>query len=105
MLRIVNLILVLTILTAQTAWAIKGSAVTDGAGSDIALQQIYTQTEDHHDGAAESCCHFCHASGHLVGIFSNVNLDIPTASDRHIRKLIDFASSINYQPPTPPPTA
>ncbi len=102
MLRIVNLILVLTILTAQSAWAINSSTLSNSADGEV--QQIYTQTEDQHDGAAESCCHFCHASGHLVGIFSNVNLDIPVASDRHTRKLTDFASSINYQPPTPPPT-
>ena len=101
MLRIVNLILVLTILTAQSAWAINSSTLSNSADGEV--QKIYTQTEDQHDGAAESCSHLCHASGHLVGIFSNVNLDILTASDRHTGKLIDFASSINYQPPRPPP--
>lgn len=104
MLRIVKIILVLTILTTQSAWAINGNALSNGAGSGTEIQQTYTQTEDQHGGAAESCCHFCHASGHLVGIFSNINLDIAVASDRHTSKLIDFASSIKYQPPTPPPT-
>ncbi len=97
MLRIVNLILVLTILTAQSAWAINGAALYE---SDS--EQVYMQIDEQHDDAVESCSHFCHASAHLVGVFSNVSFDILTASVHHTSKLINIASSINYQPPTPP---
>lgn len=99
MLRIVNLVLVLTILTAQSAWAMNGAALYESES-----EQVYMQVDDQHDSAAETCSHFCHASAHLVGIFSNISFDILIASSRHTSKLINFAPSINYQPPTPPPT-
>ncbi|VAW98524.1 hypothetical protein MNBD_GAMMA23-1529 [hydrothermal vent metagenome] len=99
MLRIIHLILVFSILTAQSAWAINTSNI-----SDSETQHVYTQIDDQHDTAADSCSHFCHASAHLVGICSNVSIDMMIAHDRYTAKLINFTLSINYQPPTPPPT-
>ena len=102
MLRIVNLILVLAVLTTQSAWAISDTALYDAnAGHQ---EQTLTQTAEQHDDTADACSHLCHAGAHLVGIFSNININIPVTNNSHTSKLKQLASSVKYQPPTPPPT-
>ena len=99
MLRIVNLILVLAVLTTQSAWAISDTAATTEH-----KEQTLSQTAEQHDDAADTCSHLCHAGAHLVGIFSNININIPITNNSHTSKLKQLASSVKYQPPTPPPT-
>jgi hypothetical protein len=97
MLRIINLILVFAVLTTQSAWAINSSNLHQGDA-----EQTYAHAAEQHDESAEACSHLNHAGAHFIGIFSNISIDILNTSNQHVIQLKKFASSISYQPPTPP---
>ncbi|MBE9533091.1 MAG: hypothetical protein IMF04_03115 [Proteobacteria bacterium] len=94
-----NLILILAILTTQSAWAINSTALDEGG-----TEQTYAHAAEQHDETADTCSHFNHAGTHFLGVFSIITIDIPDSSNRHTASLIKLVSSVNYQPPTPPPT-
>ena len=96
--RLLNIILILSVLVTQSAWAIHGVDIDNGSP-----EQVYTQAAEQHDVTAEACNHFCHASAHLVGLFSDSSLDIQAACDSHEPTSKSLVSSLSYQPPVPPP--
>jgi hypothetical protein len=100
--RFFNTILMLIILTTQSAWAMSGGMLYD---LDPEQPQNISQVDDQHDEAADSCSHFCHASAHMLGIFSSISFDIVLPVEKHVAQRLSIETSIKYQPPTPPPTA
>lgn len=91
----------LTVLTTQSAWAVSGSTLFD---NDSEQSHKYSQAVDQHDEAADSCSHFCHASAHMLGLFSDVSYMVALSTQRHAPQLFSIQTLIKYQPPTPPPT-
>ncbi len=102
MLRILNIILALSILTTQSAWAIHGGDF-DAADNNDDAGQIHSLPADQHDESSNDCNHFCHASGHFVGLFTNNAIDLLSANDRYDITFKNRVTSLNYQPPIPPP--
>jgi len=105
--RLLNMILILCVLVTQSAWAIQGGDL-DGSNSQSNnpqnnLTQLYTQPVDQHDDSSDSCNHFCHASAHLVGLFSNNTIVFCDHRDQHEAAMTMLLSSLSYQPPIPPP--
>ncbi len=99
--RLVNIILVLSVLATQSAWAIHGSDSDTGNTDQFFSQPVHTA--DQHSAAADGCNHFCHASAHLVGLFSINTIELQSSCDSHQTSLKRLLSSLNYQPPIPPP--
>lgn len=95
---LLNIILVLSILVSQSVWAIHGAEL-DGGNPE----QTYAQTMGQHDEVTGTCNHYCHASAHLVGLFSTNTIELQTSGGRHLATLQNLTSSLNYQPPIPPP--
>ncbi len=103
MLRIMNLILILALFTTQSAWAIQGAALDNDRLDHNRSEQNYTQPVEQHDEAPDACNHFCHAGAHLVGLISSNTIDVYTSHDNHKTELKKLSTSLNYQPPIPPP--
>jgi hypothetical protein len=99
MLRIVNIILVFTILTTQSAWAINDTALYQGDA-----EHSYAHAAEQHNETVDTCSHVNHAGVHFIGIFSNTTFNFPDNNSNHTSKLKNLASLISYKPPTPPPT-
>ena len=70
---------------------------------DLLEKQVYSQTTEHSDiyGDADHCGH---ASSHLVAIISKDTLNLSTQSKTYSVHMQKSVSSIQYQPPVPPPT-
>lgn len=98
MIRVLNLIMILAILTTQSAWAIHGDDLDPGGST-----QSYTQHTEQHNEASDACNHFCHASAHLVGLFSTNTIELQNSCDSHEIAVTNLNSSLSYQPPIPPP--
>ena len=96
MYRILNVILIFSVLMTQSAWAVHAVGVDENPPG-------YSQPAEQNDKVADNCNHFCHASAHLLGLFSDSTTDIQTSRDTHETGLTGLISNLNYQPPTPPP--
>lgn len=88
-------------LVSQSAMAIHVDKLDGGAS-----QHSYTQSPapvDQHDEVSGACNHYCHASAHLVGLFSDSTLELHTSRDNHVATLKNILDSFNDQPSIPPP--
>jgi len=102
MLRILHIILILSILITQSAWAIQGGDF-DVDDNKNTSGQIHSLPTDQHNDSSDHCNHFCHAGGHFVGLFALHSFDMLTTHDKHEFTFKDCAISLNHQPPIPPP--
>ena len=100
--RLLHILLILSVLVTQSAWAIHGGEF-DLADNNDNAGQIHSLPADQHDDASDNCNHFCHASGHFVGLFTSNTIEPLHANDRFEFTLKNLVSSLNYQPPIPPP--
>ncbi len=96
--RFLHTILALSILVTQSAWAIHIDELEGGASD-----QTYTQPVEHDDDVADACNHFCHASAHLVGLFTDNIIELHASRDSHVALLKNVSDSYNDQPSIPPP--
>ncbi len=96
---LLNIILVLSVLISQSVWAVHGVEL-DGGGNP---EQTYAQPVGQHDEVTGTYNHYCHASAHLVGLFSTNTIELQTSGGGHQATLQNLTSSLNYQPPIPPP--
>lgn len=85
-------------LVSQSAMAIHVDEL-DAGNKD----RHYSQPADQHDEVADSCNHFCHASAHLVGLFSDNLVKLHVNRESYIATSADIIDSHNDQPSIPPP--
>jgi hypothetical protein len=100
--RLLNILVIISLLVTQSAWAIEGSALDADSNKD-STGQNWSSPADQHDDLSDNCNHFCHASGHLVGLFSSITVVLLATSDRHEPAYDNLVNSLTYQPPVPPP--
>jgi len=100
--RFLNILLILSVLVTQSAWAIQGTEF-DLTDSNDSAGQIHSLPADQHDEASNDCNHFCHASGHFVGLFSNNTIDLLSSNNSYDFTFKNLVTSLNYQPLIPPP--
>ena len=96
--RLFHIVLILSILFSQSAWAAHGAEFSDGSEHD------HVHAIDQHDESSDGCgSHSCHAGAHLIGIFSKNSVDFNAACDSNEVILKYLISSQSSQPPIPPP--
>lgn len=95
--------LIISILFSQTAWAFHDIEINQQ--QDRAYIQLSDQNDQNdQNDISDDYDHCGHASAHLVGLlFTNV-IDIYVTPESNVISEINNTSSINYQPPVPPPT-
>jgi len=72
----------------------------DGDASEHSYAQPLAPVDQHDEVA---CNHYCHASAHLVGLFSDSTIELHASRDNHIATLKNILDSYNDQPSIPPP--
>lgn len=95
--RLIHILVIVSFLVSQSAWAFHDIELVDHP------EHFQSQKVEQHDDDASAHNHCGHTSAHIVGLFYDTNVSQLMALSTKIAILKDLASSISYQPPTPPP--
>ncbi len=97
--RLIHVLVVVSFLASQSAWAF------DDIELDSHPEHFQSQQVEHHDEDASAHDHCGHASAHFLGLFNNTNIAQCITLPTKIAMMGNLTSSISYQPPTPPPNS
>lgn len=120
--RLIANILVLVLLTTQSAWAMFGNSLDEDSQHTERLGQQHSnveqgygsgdvQADNHidehghtpHDSSANACDHFCHGGVHLQGMFSYNRIIFDSISNVFERIIVNIKLSMSEPPVNPPP--
>ena len=120
--RLIANILVLVLLTTQSAWAVFGNSLDEDSQhkervverfSSVASGQAFdsertgNHVDEHghapHDASANACDHFCHGGVHLQGMFSYNRIIFDSISNVFDRIVVNIKLSMSEPPVNPPP--
>jgi len=95
--RLIHIFVAICLLGSQSVWAFYDIEL------DNHQEENYVYIADLQSDSPDDCDHFCHASAHLSGIFTNESFEFPKLVSINNGQLEQLTYSINYRPPTPPP--
>ncbi len=98
--RYFTMLLLLVVLTTQSAWAMH-SEITVQHLDDTHI--VLMSNSDSTTVSFESCDHLCHAAAHLLGLLSTCSAEFSTMV--HTQKISAYGLNtlFKYQPSIPPP--